>query len=122
MSLAELGLLLVSVCSSLLGQFFLKSGALKLGAVTLENLVMRIFGAITNLDVLIGLLFYGLGALAYILLLTRVNLSVVAPSASLVYVFSVLVGYFAFDEVIPLHRVVGIGLVICGVILIVWQR
>lgn len=118
----EFCLLLMSVISSVAGQFFLKAGANKLGRVNIDNAINHIFSIITIPELLLGLLSYGLGAIAYILLLTRVNLSVAGPSVSLVYVFSVLLGYFLFREAIPLTRLIGLSLIVCGVILVVWQK
>lgn len=118
----EFGLLLLSIIASVLGQFFLKAGALKLGKVTMNNLVNHVLSIASTPELLIGVVCYGLGALVYILLLTRVKLSVAAPSAALMYVFSVLIGYFAFQESITVNRIVGLGFIICGVILVAWQR
>lgn len=122
MSLQEFLLLLMSVLTSVGGQFFLKIGALKLGRVNIGNTVSHILSIVTTPELLTGLACYGLGALAYILLLTRVNLSVAGPSVSLVYVFSVLLGYFIFNEPIPVTRLVGLSLIISGVILVIWQK
>ena len=118
----EFCLLLMSVMSSVAGQFFLKAGANKLGRVSLDNAFNHILNIITVPELLLGLISYGLGAIAYILLLTRVNLSVAGPSVSLVYVFSVLLGYFLFKETIPLTRLIGLSLIVCGVVLVVWQK
>lgn len=122
MSLQELCLLLFSVLVSATGQFFLKIGALKLGKVTGSNLISHIFQIITVPELIAGLTCYGFGAIAYILLLTRVKLSVAGPSASLIYIFSVLMGYFIFKESIPIYRLFGMGFIVCGVILVVWQK
>ncbi|MCP6762837.1 MAG: EamA family transporter [Fischerella sp. CENA71] len=122
MSPQEFFLLLMSVLASVAGQFFLKAGALKLGRVNVANAVSHIFSIIATPELLLGLTCYGLGAVAYILLLTRVNLSIAGPSISLVYVFSVLLGYFIFREVIPVVRLAGLSFIIIGVILVVWQK
>ncbi len=122
MTLHEFGLLLISILASVAGQFLLKAGALKLGKVSAENLVGHILGILTVPQLLAGLMCYGLGAIAYILLLTRVDLSIAGPSAALVYVFSVLLGYFIFRESIPLERIIGLGLIACGVILVVVRK
>lgn len=122
MNLQEFCLLLFSVLVSATGQFFLKIGALKLGKVTGSNLVSHILNIIMVPELLAGLACYGLGAIAYILLLTRVKLSVAGPSASLIYIFSVLMGYFIFKESIPIYRLFGMGFIVCGVILVVWQK
>ncbi len=122
MSWQEFCLLLLSVSASVTGQLFLKIGAGKLGRVDTANAIKQILGIITTPELLIGLACYGIGAIIYILLLTRVNLSVAGPSASLVYVFSVLLGYFIFKESIPFMRLVGLSLIVCGVIFVVWQK
>ncbi|MFM7423831.1 MAG: EamA family transporter [Elainella sp.] len=122
MKLQEFALLLISILTSVAGQFLLKSGALRLGKVNAENAVSLILNIITVPHLLAGLASYALGAVAYILLLTRVNLSIAGPAIALSYVFSVLLGYFAFREPIPLERVAGLGLIVCGVLLVVWQK
>ncbi len=122
MTLQELSLLLMSVIASVAGQFFLKAGALKLGRVHAGNAVNHILSILTTPELLIGLTCYALGALAYILLLTRVSLSVAGPSVSLVYIFSVLLGYFIFKEPIPLTRLIGLTFIMSGVILVVWKK
>lgn len=118
----EFFLLLFSILTSVAGQFFLKLGANKLGVVNSKNALSHILNIILTPELLAGLFCYGLGAIAYILLLTRVKLSVAGPSASLIYIFSVLIGYFVFKESIPVYRYFGLGFIACGVILVVWQR
>lgn len=122
MTLPEFSLLLMSVLISVVGQLFLKLGALKLGRVHAGNAVNLILGIITTPELIAGLTCYGIGAVAYILLLTRVNLSVAAPSVSIGYIFSVLLGYFIFKEPIPLIKLVGLSLIVLGVILVVWRK
>lgn len=122
MTPAEFSLLLISILFSGSGQFFLKSGALKLGKVNGANLISHILSIVTTPELLVGLACYALGAISYIMLLTRVNLSVAGPAASLIYIFSVLLGYFAFQEVLTVPRLVGLGCIVCGVVLIAWQR
>lgn len=121
MTLKELGLLLISILTSVAGQFLLKAGALRLGKVSAENVVSHILAIVTVPELIAGLVSYAVGAIAYILLLTRVNLSIAGPSIALSYVFSVLLGYFIFREVVPIQRVIGVALIICGVVLVVGQ-
>lgn len=117
----EFGLFLISILASVSGQWLLKAGALKLGKVNAGNLLSHVLGILTTPELLAGLTCYGLGAIAYILLLTRVKLSIAGPAIALAYVFSVILGYLAFRESVPISRVVGLGLIICGVILVVWK-
>jgi drug/metabolite transporter (DMT)-like permease len=113
---------MLSIITGVTGQFFLKTGALKLGKVHAGNAFSHILSIATTPELVIGLMFYALGAIAYILLLTRVKLSVVGPSIALSYVFSVMLGYFLFKESIPFERLLGLGFIVCGVILVVWQK
>lgn len=114
----EFGLLLISVVTSSLGQFFLKLGAVQLGQVTGDNALSHILRIATTPALVAGLTAYGIGAISYILLLTRVKLSVAAPSASLIYLASVLIGYFFFQEALSPGRLVGLGLIVVGVVLV----
>lgn len=122
MILQEFFLLSASVIASVMGQFLLKIGALKLGQVNAANALSHVLSIVVTPELLLGLACYAFGALAYILLLTRVELSVAGPSASLIYVFSVLLGSFFFKETISFTRLIGLGCIVCGVILVVWQK
>ncbi|NER80511.1 MAG: EamA family transporter [Leptolyngbya sp. SIO1D8] len=122
MNLQEFTLLFMAVLASGSGQFFLKSGALKLGKVTANNVVSHLLSIAINPELLAGFFCYGLGAMLYILVLTRVKLSVAAPAASITYIFSVLIGYFAFQEALSINRLVGLGFIVCGVVLVAWQQ
>lgn len=122
MKIQEFLLLLVSLVCSIGGQFFLKAGAVKLGRVNMNNALTHILSIVLTPELMTGLICYGLGAVLYILLLTRVDLSIVGPSISLTYVFSVLMGYFIFKEFIPITRVIGLGFIVCGVVLVIWKK
>jgi drug/metabolite transporter (DMT)-like permease len=121
-TLQEFSLLLMSILASVAGQFFLKAGALKLGKVNAGNLLGHVLGILLTPELIAGLTCYAFGAIAYILLLTRVKLSIAAPSVALSYVFAVILGYFLFHETIPVSRVVGLGLIVGGVILVACQK
>jgi drug/metabolite transporter (DMT)-like permease len=122
MILPEISLLLISVLAGVFGQFFLKLGALKLGKVEIDNIWNHLLSMITTPELLIGLICYGLGAIVYILLLTRVNLSIAAPAISLSYIFSVLLGHFWFRESISFSQLIGLAAISIGVILVVSQK
>ena len=122
MSTQEFILLLFSTFISVAGQFLLKIGALKLGKVNQENFISHILNMITIPELLLGISCYGIGAIAYILLLTRVNLSIAAPAVSVGYILSVLIGYFILKEPLSSTRLFGLGFIVLGVILIVWKK
>lgn len=121
MTLQELGLLLFSVITAACGQLLLKLGALKLAVIEAPNFIGRFWAAVTIPELVLGLGAYGLSAIAYILLLTRVKLSIAAPSTALIYVFSVLIGIFIFKEPASALRLLGLAFIACGVVLVVSQ-
>ena len=121
MTLPEIGLLLLSVATAACGQLLLKLGALKLAEIDASAAIGKITAAMTIPELIAGLAAYGLSAIAYILLLTRVKLSVAAPSTALIYVFSVLIGIFIFKEPISSLRLLGLAFIACGVVLVVSQ-
>lgn len=118
----EFILLIMSILASVAGQFFLKAGALRLGRVSSSNLLGHVIGIATTPELLAGLTCYALGAIAYILLLTRVHLSIAGPAVALIYVFTVVLGYLVFRESIPISRTIGLGLIVAGVLLVIWQK
>ncbi|WP_310483693.1 EamA family transporter [Chamaesiphon sp. VAR_48_metabat_403] len=122
MTLPELSLLLISVLAGVFGQFFLKMGAGKLGKVDMDNALNHILSIVTTPELLIGLTCYALGAIVYILLLTRVNLSIAAPAISISYIFSVLLGHFWFRESIVLPQIIGLAAISFGVMLVVSNK
>lgn len=122
MTIPEFGMLMTAILAGVVGQFLLKTGALRLGKVNADNAIHTLLNIATTPELVAGLACYGLGAMAYILVLTRVKLSVAGPAIALSYVFSVLLGYFLFKEHIPMTRIVGMGFIVAGVVLVIWQK
>jgi drug/metabolite transporter (DMT)-like permease len=118
----ELSLLLISILAGVFGQFFLKLGALKLGKVEMGNILNHILSILLVPELLIGLSCYAIGAIFYILVLTRVNLSIAAPAISLSYIFSVLLGHFWFRESIVFNQLIGLAAISVGVTLVVSNK
>ena len=119
MNFSEFLVLIVTVSTGSIGQFFLKNGAKQLGGVTASNLWGHILGIATNFNLVVGLVFYAGAAVLYILMLTRLPLSVLGPAVSLQYVLAILMGKYIFGEVIPMYRWIGIGLIVGGVVLVI---
>lgn len=118
MSFAAFCLLVASVLASVGGQFFLKQGAISLGVVDTSNVLTAILSMATKWQIFLGLCFYGLGVITYILLLNKVSLSIASPLLATSYVFAVLMGVFFFHEKVSLIQSIGIGLIFCGVVLL----
>ena len=67
---------------------------------------------------ILGLGLYGLGAILMILAYRFGKVSVLQPMLSFSYVLSIVLGYYILRESMNLFKVLGIGSIIIGVILI----
>ncbi|MEL6159849.1 MAG: transporter [Cyanobacteria bacterium J06627_32] len=115
----EILLLLFSVLTAACGQLLLKLGAVKINLLEASTMIGKIWEAVTIPELIIGLTFYGVSAVAYILLLTRVKLSVAAPGTASIYILSVLMGIWVLKEPVVPARLFGLALIACGVVLVV---
>ncbi len=122
MTLQEFALFVISLIAGLSGQFCLKSGAVKLGVLSSSNFLSHVLRIATIPELIFGLTFYALAAILYILLLTRVHLSVLGPAVALQYIFTVLMGHFLFHEPLTFSRLAGVALIIGGVVLLVSKK
>lgn len=114
-------LILASVLVGVLGQLFLKAGVAKLGAIgaeTLANLPQFVGTVVTNPQIILGLAFYGLGAAMWIVVLSRVDLSVAYPMLGLGYVFVLLTSWLVFGEAVTPLRWLGALMIVVGVVLV----
>ena len=113
-------LILSSVGLSVLAQVTLKYGmsqptiqmALGQGGLTAAWLV------ISNMYILLGLFMYGCGAMLWLLVLARLDVSVAYPFVGLGFILTMLLGFFVLGESVTPMRVVGTLLITAGVVLV----
>jgi drug/metabolite transporter (DMT)-like permease len=115
-------LILVAVLLGVVGQLLLKMGITQVGTlafgsdlVGLIQLGLRVFG---NLKVLGGFAAYGLSSLFWIVVLSKVDLSLAYPMLALNYVLVPLTAWLFLGEQVPTLRWLGAGVVIIGVVII----
>src|SRR5262249_34827281 len=112
-------LILLSVISGVAGQTVIKIGVSQPGAAEAASGFLPLILMIARSPlVLLGLVLYGLGALAWIAVLARVDLSVAYPFLALNFIFVTLSSQLLLGESVPVMRWLGV-LVICGGILLV---
>jgi multidrug transporter EmrE-like cation transporter len=114
-------LILASIVASVLGQFVLKTGAKQLGTLGVEqanNGLHHAFVAATNPWILGGLACYGLGAVTWIMVLTRVPLSWAYPILALNQIFILLVAWMFLGEQVNAMRWGGALMVVAGVVIV----
>ncbi|MFH5924445.1 DMT family transporter [Roseomonas xinghualingensis] len=101
--------LAAAICTSLVGQVLLKSGATGEG-----GFISQLF----RFHTIIGLGFYGGAALLYIVALRRIPMSVALPCTAASYVVAVLIGHFFFGEALSPQKIGAIALISLGVVML----
>src|SRR5687767_9160537 len=95
-------LILLSILTGVAGQTVIKIGVSQPGASTAsEGLFSLLAMILTSPLVLLGLLLYGIGALAWIAVLSRVDLSVAYPFLALNFVLVTFSSQFLLGETVP---------------------
>ncbi|MBU0512443.1 MAG: multidrug resistance protein [Chloroflexi bacterium] len=103
-----------SILTAVMGQLSLKYGLSKGGGLV-SNEVWRLF---LNPYVLAGLALYGGGALAWMGVLRRVDLSLAYPFLALNFVLVPVVAHFILNEAVPAGRWVGIAVIVGGILIV----
>ena len=112
-------LIIVSVSLAALGQLLLKLGMIKVGRVSsLASAPSMILNALLNPIVLSGLAVFGISALSWLVVLSRVKLSIAYPMVSLGYVAVVLFSWLIFKESVKPITIAGCLAIAIGVFLI----
>ena len=112
-------LILLSALCGVAGQTVIKLGVSQPGAAEAVAGFLPLVGMILRSPlVLLGLVLYGLGALAWIAVLARVDLSVAYPFLALNFILVTFSSYFLLGEEVPTLRWLGV-LVICSGIFLV---
>ena len=118
-TLKDFLLLICNVLFTVTGQLLLKQGMIRVGRVDDVNRVMhKLMQAFTNPFVVGGIATYGFTTMIWLVILSRVKLSVAYPIISLGYVVSILFSWIIFKESVPRVRVLGAVIICIGVYLV----
>lgn len=95
----------------------MKIGMTKVRASGTEG-AQLVYTVATSPHVVGGLALYGIGAVLWLVVLSRVPLSMAYPLVSLGFVFVALLSWGVLGEALPLMRIAGISLIFAGVVLV----
>jgi undecaprenyl phosphate-alpha-L-ara4N flippase subunit ArnE len=109
--MTELLLLVISIGLSSLSQYWQKRAALLFAAQ--PQLTSR--QKLLSKPLLLGIIFLGLGALSWLAVLSRWQVSVAYPLLSSNFVIMLLISKFAFNEQISPRQWWGVGCIVLGV-------
>jgi multidrug transporter EmrE-like cation transporter len=111
-------ILAVSICLAVFGQLLMKHGMNQFGAFAVTELHLKLIPMFGNPWVFSGLCAFGLSSVFWLVILSRMELSLVYPMVSVAYVLVALASLILFKENVTLLRWVGIGIICLGVVLI----
>jgi multidrug transporter EmrE-like cation transporter len=114
--MSTLWLIALSIATGVAGQTLLKLGVTQgIAAFNPLAIILMIFKSPLMMG---GLMLYGVGALSWIMVLSRMNLSYAYPFLALNFVLVALVSKVVLGEAIPLMRWVGIAFICAGIVAI----
>lgn len=111
---------ILSIALSVMAQFSLKAGMSGEGVKAIlaqPKSFMTLVNILMDKYVLGGFLLYGLGAVVWLGVLSKWDVSKAYPMVGLGFVFTVLAGYLLGEQV-TLPRVIGAALISAGVFLV----
>jgi multidrug transporter EmrE-like cation transporter len=112
---SPLAFVALSIVGNVSGQLLLKNGMVLIARAPGRSLLLSM---ITSPWVIGGLLVYGGGVIFWIIALSYLQLSFAYPFGSLAYIGIIIGSYFLFKEPISRQRLVGIGILVLGIVLI----
>ena len=116
-----LSVALVAILLLVSGQTLLKVGLNEIGGVSLfdGNPVGSLLGLFRTPWIIVGFVCYGVSAILWLDVLSKLDFSLAFPLVSLTYVFSLIIGRFIFHETVGLDRIVGVLLILGGLFFVV---
>ena len=112
-------LILINVFLNSVAQILMRHGMLKIGKIELNNnFIYEIPKMLSSIWVWSSLVCYGVSAIIWMVVLSRVEVSFSYPFVALGFVIVALAGHFLFQEQITLPRIIGIALICIGILFI----
>ena len=111
-------LLIISISLAIVGQLLMKKGMIIFGAFPVSQLHLKVIPMILNPYVFLGLAAFSVSAIFWLVVLSRLDLSLVYPLVSIGYILVALLSAIFFKENITLIRWIGIMMICAGVFFI----
>ena len=111
-------LMAVSILLAVAGQLLMKRGMISFGSFPISQLLASIIPMFLNPWVFFGFVCFGLSSIFWLVVLSRLPLSLVYPMVSVAYVLVALASLLFFKENVSFIRWLGIAVIMVGVFLI----
>ena len=96
----------------------MKQGMIIFGQFPVTQLLAKILPMLFQPYVFIGILCFGVSSVFWLVVLSRIELSMAYPLVSIAYVVTAIFSYFIFKENVTLIRWIGILTICLGVFLV----
>ncbi|MBP3819302.1 MAG: EamA family transporter [Butyrivibrio sp.] len=118
MSGVSFGLIILGVTLNTVAQLCLKQGMVSMGAVSLElaGLLDFVIKAATSPFIMLGLSCYVASFAVWLVVLSRVEVSMAYPMLSIGYIATAAFGYCFWGESLGVYKMTGILLICAGVV------
>ena len=120
MNLISFGLIFTGVMLNAAAQILMKAGTNVIGhfEFSVENIVPIGWKLATEWHIITALFCYGLSVIVWVLALSRVPVSIAFPMLSMAYIVTAVAAWYLLGEDLSMTKLVGIGVIILGVIII----
>lgn len=117
-------LILSSVSLNAFAQLFIRKGMLKIGEISFnfEQIVKMVLAVFTNIYLLSGMFSYVLSVILWMIVLSKVNVSLAYPLGSVGYIITTVLAYLFFNEPITFQKVLGIIIICIGVFILTQSK
>ena len=117
-------LILSSVSLNAFAQLFIRKGMLKIGEISFdfEQIVKMVLAVFTNVYLLSGMFSYGISIILWMMVLSKVNVSLAYPFSSIGYIITTVLAYLFFNEPITFQKVLGIIIICIGVFVLTQSK
>lgn len=118
--MSALWLLLPAILFSTTGELFFKIGMNRIGAFEFSRDAIRqvLPRVVLNPFVLLGFVGFGLGAMFWLAVLSRVPLSIAYPILALSYFVVVIEAWLFLHERVTWKRMLGVTVIVIGVVMV----
>jgi len=110
----------LAIALAAVGQIVMKKGLSLIPVTNLSvtNLAPFLYRVVKSPTIITGFLLYGVSSILWLFALSKVELSLAYPMLAGSYVIVAIISYYLFGEHFTITRMVGLGIIATGVIVI----
>ena len=111
-------LLFISISLAIVGQLLMKHGMMIFGQFPINQFIEKLFPMLFQPYVFMGIMSFAISSIFWLVVLSRIDLSMAYPLVSIAYIVTAIFSYYFFKEHITLIRWIGIITICLGVFLV----